>query len=298
MMFQSEGFRSSKTFFVGPGEEESVYLANKKGQIACEYKYKSKRNDKVDASPHVSQYQPLHRDVETMLGKISGLCIRKTYDYWKYEVCFDSRITQSHGRESYTIGTYSGMTKNQHLYKDGTLCEALGGKSGREARVEFVCDQALRLISVEEVSTCSYKIYVTTPVVCGHPDFLQSRSSIPGANGGSGKSGPPKDEWFLELMQLADGQLSCSASALQISSVIEFDSFQLALVSTKEATVTLNTQKDVVRCQGRTHLKKNLEYKIKRVNGGTTVQIQSTSSFKGFLSYVNLQTVPQEQVVD
>jgi len=270
----------------------------------CEFKRHTREAGGADSARQQQQQQQqqqqafhgIHRDVEGILAKLSGICIRKTLGYWKYELCFDNKITQSHGRDSFLLGTFSGMDGSHQLYDEGTRCEALPGNKGRESRVEFVCDSSLRLISVEEVSTCSYKIYASTPFVCGHPEFLQSTRTIAGESGGGAQAGPPRDPWFLEIAELNGGQISCSVSALRAGTDLEFSEFSLVL-SASDAMLELKTELDMVRTVGRRALlKTDKHYAIRRLDENTRVELSSGRSFEGRFNMAQLQVVPVNQL--
>ena len=142
-------------------------------------------------------------DARSILGRLSGICIRKTIGYWKYELCFEGEIKQSHSRDSNSLGTYSGFEGNEHLYTSGTPCDGLA--EARQSRVEFVCDNELYIRSIEEVSQCTYKIIVGAPIVCGHPEFRGSNEADTSSSGGTAEA------WFMELVELDGGRVRCAA---------------------------------------------------------------------------------------
>ena len=272
-----------------------------------------------------------HRDVSAVLQKLSGICIRKTLEYWKYELCFDSKLTQSHGRDSFVLGTYAGLEGARQLYDDGSLCDGgaaapsrgaarpgasragsgsgsglgSGAKTGarhvpeaREARVEFVCDSSLRLVSVEEVETCSYKVYVTTPLVCGHPEFLQSARNIQSVASGAGSAAaavPPKDEWLLEIHESAAGQVSCAASALSPAAAsLRFHDFELVLsVAGDGPRPQLKPELDVVRARPRRALQMaDHHYVLRRADRDAVLTLTSARAFAGEMTHCAIQAVP------
>jgi hypothetical protein len=263
-----------------------------------------------------------HRDVSAVLQKLSGICIRKTLEYWKYELCFDSKLTQSHGRDSFVLGTYAGLEGARQLYDDGSLCDggaaatgrgarqagsrAAGGAharqvpEAREARVEFVCDSSLRLVSVEEVETCSYKVYVTTPLVCGHPEFLQSARNIQSLSTGTGSAAaavPPKDEWLLEIHESTAGQVACAASALSPAAAsLRFHGFELVLsVTGSGPRLQLKPELDVVRARPRRALHKaDHHYVLRRSDRDAVLTLTSARAFAGEMTHCAIlaQAVP------
>mmetsp|Transcript_9803 Transcript_9803/g.17275 ORF Transcript_9803/g.17275 Transcript_9803/m.17275 type:complete len:335 (+) Transcript_9803:31-1035(+) len=299
---EASASRSSVALFVGKDEDESTLAKFRaKGTqgaqgsgYTCEFKRSTKGDQQADNAKQDLQqasFGGIHRDVEMVLAKLSAICVRKTVDYWKYELCFDNKITQTHGRDSFLLGTYSGMDGAFQLYDEGTLCEALPGERGRESRVEFVCDSTLRLLSVEEVSTCSYKVYVSTPLVCGHPEFLQNTRSIPG-KGAKGNAGPPKDQWFLEVSEMNGGQIMCSVQSLSPRSDLEFMDFELSL-STSDSSLELKSELDLVRVKGRKSLSQDSKhYSLRRTDEFTRVTLASGRAFKGNFVYAMVQVVP------
>jgi hypothetical protein len=279
------------------------------------------------SSSAVAALAGAHRDVSAVLQKLSGICIRKTLEYWKYELCFDSKLTQSHGRDSFVLGTYAGLEGARQLYDDGSLCDGDGGATAprrgaarpgasragsgaganagarhvpeaREARVEFVCDSSLRLVSVEEIETCSYKVYVTTPLVCGHPEFLQSARNIQSVASGAGSAAaavPPKDEWLLEIHESAAGQVSCAASALSPAAAsLRFHNFELVLsVAGDGPRPQLKPELDVVRARPRRALQKaDHHYVLRRADRDAVLTLTSARAFAGEMTHCAIQAVP------
>ncbi|GBG32714.1 Endoplasmic reticulum lectin 1 [Hondaea fermentalgiana] len=309
--------RAIKPFFVAKDEEaHTVVKLRTKAQteVSCQLSHVTSSQDPAGAqggadggananngnglrgnlagSPEQQVFQAVHGDVEAMLARLNGICIRKTIEYWKYELCFESKVTQSHGRNAFLLGTYVGMDGVNQLYDEGTRCEALTGNVGRESRVEFVCDDALRLLSVVEVSTCSYMIYVSTPVVCGHPQFQQNLKRVPGISTGS-NAGPLRDEWTLELFETADGQVACVAAALDPGSMLNFKSFEISL-SVVTPSMELKTAHDMARSRGRQTLsQKENHYEVRRVEDNTRIILASGSAFRGGLTYAVVQGAAQ-----
>mmetsp|Transcript_15498 Transcript_15498/g.25368 ORF Transcript_15498/g.25368 Transcript_15498/m.25368 type:complete len:322 (-) Transcript_15498:743-1708(-) len=299
--------RNGNPFFIGKDEESKTLVKLKSSQgieYTCELAHKTKGveedelklAEKAQSQNIRNAHHGIHRDIESILGKLSGICIRKTIDYWKYQLCFDSKITQSHGRDSFELGRYSGMDGSFQLYDGGTRCPPANpeeeGKQ-RESRVEFFCESTLRIASVEEVSVCSYKVYVSTPIVCGHPDFKQDPRSIPGKQARLGKSGPPKDSWFLEIMEDNAGKISCSASSLKTTSDVQFSNFGLSLSVSSSSEVELKTQQDIVRNFGRRTLSKSAkQYEVQREMDNKMIVLKNGREFSGHFVHAFLQAVP------
>jgi len=296
--------RVGNPFFVGTTDEGStlVKLRTTSGEYSCEFKHATTGQDDMASAGLTGSglienhgqesFEVAHRDVQTVLAKLSGICIRKMIDYWKYEVCFESRITQTHGRDSFLLGTYAGLDENLQLYDEGTHCEAMPGNTGRMSRIEFVCDTALSLLSVEEVSTCSYKVYVSTPIVCGHPSFLQSVQSVPHAFSAKSNAGPPKSEWYLEIAELDGGEITCSVHALDPEVVLSFVEFELSL-STVSPGIELTAQIDLVRKLGRRSLSRDQKhYDLETLEDNNRITLKDGRSFNGELVLAIIQAIP------
>jgi len=303
--------RVSKPFFVAKDEDAHTVVKLKtkaQREFSCQLSHGTGSGEEatdenagsgglggLGSSPEQQVFQAVHSDVETRLATLDGICIRKTgtnAEYWTYELCFRAKVTQSHGRNAFLLGTYVGMDGLHQLYDEGTRCEALAGNVGRESRVELVCDKAFRLLSVTEVSTCSYMIYVSTPIVCGHPQYKQSLKSVPGMASAS-NAGPPRDEWVLEIAELADGQVVCSAAALDPSSRLRFKNFELSLyVSTP--SVELKTAGELARTYARQSLiKSEGHYEVRRVEDNTKISMVSGKSFQGGLTFALVQAAAE-----
>uniref|UniRef100_A0A7S3PQW6 MRH domain-containing protein n=2 Tax=Aplanochytrium stocchinoi TaxID=215587 RepID=A0A7S3PQW6_9STRA len=208
-------------FFVGPDDDNAAVvntvLDSSGASVTCEFTYhtlnkKSSLKNKLQNSINPNQqthHRSMLKDPSAILGKLSGVCTRKTMDYWKYELCFEAKVTQGHGRDSNNLGVYVRMDGNAQVYADGSPCEALQDRVGRTSRVEFVCDKNLRLLSVEEISTCNYRLIVSTPIVCGHPEFSQASEIITEDN-----KGVEAQSWFLELTEMDGHQVACTGMYL------------------------------------------------------------------------------------
>jgi len=159
--------------------------------------------------------------------------VRKTIEYWKYELCFEAEVSQSHGPRQ-SLGHYVGLDGPVQVYEDGSECVSRHGTLRRKSRVEFVCDRQLRVRSVDEVATCSYRFVVGTPVVCGSPEFGVAPSDDQDVVAGE----TPRELWHLEFVEMDDGRVACAARAVNSDTrarsdrqlaltVLHFSSFQL-----------------------------------------------------------------------
>ena len=124
-----------------------------------------------------------------VLQQLAGVCVRKGMGYWSYELCFGQSVTQSHGRESFSLGRYEALHGARQLYAGGTLCEALRQRATRRSELEFVCDAELGVKTVEETATCEYLFVVGTPLVCGHRGFRNAADADARGGGGGGAGG-------------------------------------------------------------------------------------------------------------
>jgi hypothetical protein len=220
---------SSANFFMLPSDEaaRSISLRTTSGAIAtCKFEYitavpASLRSQTKQQQSRQNIRGVSNGDVQSFLGRLSGVCIRRQFDYWKYEVCFEGAVTQSRGMGlSNDLGHFDKVDETQQVYDNGTPCDALPERSGRRSRIEFLCDQDLRIRSVVEESTCAYKIVVGAPIVCGHPGF-RSVEEVESENSDGGLEGSQHHEpWNVNIRESEGGQVICSAhSTLAVSEV-------------------------------------------------------------------------------
>mmetsp|Transcript_17975 Transcript_17975/g.21849 ORF Transcript_17975/g.21849 Transcript_17975/m.21849 type:complete len:317 (+) Transcript_17975:1-951(+) len=279
-------------FFVLP-EDDNVAVVNAavgvSGEtVSCEFSYhtvdrKNSLQTKLQNSNSNQQVsrRSIQKDPSTILGKLSGVCTRKTMDYWKYELCFEAKVTQGHGRDSNNLGVYVRMEGNAQIYEDGSPCEALSEKTGRTSRVEFVCDKNLRLLSIEEVSTCNYRLIVSTPIVCGHSEFQQASSVIsPDSKGVEAQS------WFLELSETQGQQVICTVST-DSDKPVHFERFELSLYSNSFEMMPVLHQ---CRSRGRVDLSfPEKHYMLQHTESNTRLTISNGANFQNKLAYVTLE---------
>ena len=149
------------------------------------------------------------------MARLTSVCVRRSFDYWKYEVCFEGEIKQIHGATQMSLGRFVGMDGPVQVYEDGSECEskAAGGVVRRRTRVELVCDRQLRIRSVDETSTCAYRLVVGTPVVCGLREFgVAPPDGDDASASSSGES--PRELWMVEMVEMDDARVACTARAL------------------------------------------------------------------------------------
>ena len=331
---------SSAAFFVTHNEDSVrvVKLKTRAGPlVTCELQYATHPASATEASLHggagagvsggsrassvgvsgVRAPQP-----QSVLSRLSGLCIRRTLDYWKYELCFEGDIRQSHGRIANHLGRFVGMDGSAQIYRDGSLCEALADQSGRNSRVEFVCDTQLHVRSVEEASTCLYHIVVGTPIVCGHPDF---RGPVGGSGGiGGADDGTAYEPWYMELVEHDGGEVMCSAYSVaaaegadtetalvdmgglylgnsamddgrtsQLDAAVRAPLFRRFDLSLTTDYGTLEQQYHACRQPDRQDMSViSREYSIVETDGGKRVTLRSADAFGGRLEFLSVQAGP------
>jgi hypothetical protein len=291
------------SFPVKPGDEgaQALKITTNDGEtVSCSFKYSTKRRSSNDDEQKEASNAGVRRpSVQSILGRLSGICIRKTIDYWKYELCFEGEIKQVHGQIQHNMGRYAGLEGPIQMYDEGTPCESKNEKKGRRSRVEFLCDKQLRVRSVEEVATCSYLILVGTPIVCGSADF----ANAPNDGELDSSSTQNQDElWYLELAQVGKGRVECSARALTGDvrarperpslTTLEFSRFDLEINAATDSPATLHHDLHVVRAPDRVRLSPSeREYSLVSNSGSSRdrrIALRSGDSFLGLLEFVNL----------
>lgn len=117
-----------------------------------------------------------------------GSCYElKQSNGWKYKVCLGGTITQVLDASlSFKLGEYSHFdeTNKMQVYNNGQTCDAIGAP--RKTNVHFVCASNAGIQSVEEPSTCVYKVVLSFPELCDHPDFLKQEGV--------------EQPWYLQLV--------------------------------------------------------------------------------------------------
>ena len=288
------------SFSIKPGDEgaQAIRVSTSEGElITCSFKYATRRrtsND--DDSKEINQVNVRRPSVQSILGRLSGICIRKTIDYWKYELCFEGEIKQVHGQTQNILGRYAGLDGPIQLYDEGTPCESKTEKRGRRSKAEFLCDRQLRIRSVEEVSTCAYLVIVGTPLVCGNSEF-----GVAPNDGDTDTPNQLQDElWLLELAQVGKGRLDCSAKALTgevrarperpALTVIEFSRFEMEMTVASDSPSYVNHDLHVVRAPDRVRLSISEREYILQTNNqrDRKITLKSGDAFVGLLEFVQL----------
>ena len=307
-------------FFVAPREESQfrVTLDTSYGSnVVCEFSYVTVKphadttdtisgvtndlNMRAGGGAAGSTGRAVYRDPSTIFEKLSGICIRKTLDYWKYELCFESKVIQSHLTDTNSLGVYVTVDGNEQVYTDGSPCEALPNAPGRTSRVEFVCDRTLRFLSIDEVSTCNYKLIVSTPLVCGHPEFKQASAVI------ESKQVANAQPWFLEVYESEGGQeVICSVTAVSDNADTErsgftpsifFKNFKLELYTSDPSLPrpALFPEYHVCRAKGRVTLDlHDKHYQFLHEDSDTRVILRDGQNFQGKIEHILVQTVARD----
>ena len=250
-----------------------------------------------------------------VLQQLAGVCVRKGMGYWSYELCFGQSVTQSHGRESFSLGRYEALHGARQLYAGGTLCEALRQRATRRSELEFVCDAELGVKTVEETATCEYLFVVGTPLVCGHRGFRNAADADARGGGGGGggavtaagldqaraAAGVGRNQyeaWVLEISELGGGQVACHARSAEDlakgpggrwgqATLLHFDSFDFALSSWDAA---LPVRLFSARHPGRRALADaEVALDEARTRAGSRAGLVSLAAFSGELEYLHLQ---------
>ena len=301
------------SFSVKPGDEgtQAIKISMKEGElVTCSFKYATRRRstnsdgDENNLSASNSDNNVRRPSIQSILGRLSGICIRKTLDYWKYELCFEGEVKQSHGQIQHNMGRYSGLEGPVQLYDEGTICETQKSgerKIGRKSRVEFQCDRQLRIRSVEEVTTCSYLVIVGTPIVCGSYEFAVA----PSGDGSEGnfETSNQDELWIVELAQVGPGRVDCSAKTLSgevrarpdrpALTTLEFSRFDFDLTVSSDSPTVLHHDLHVVRAPDRVRLSiLEREYSLQSSSafGDGKVGLKSGDAFLGMLEFIQLIT--------
>ena len=307
--------QSRYSFTIKPGDEgvQSLKITTTEGEVvSCSIKYSTKRRSSTEEEDRDSASNVRRPSVQSILGRLSGICIRKTIDYWKYELCFEGEIKQVHGQIQHVLGRYAGLDGPVQLYDEGTPCESKSERRGRRSRVEFLCDRQLRIRSVEEVSTCTYLVQVGTPIVCGSSEFAVAPSDSDAETG----SNQNVDElWLLEVAQVGKGRVDCSAKALTgdvrakpdrpALTTLEFSRFDMDVSVASDSPAQVQHDLHVVRAPDRVRLSMNERHYALLTNHDSRerhIGVRSGDSFVGLLEFVQViarivDTSPKSVVV-
>jgi len=292
------------SFYIKPGDEGAQLLklfTSSKHQVVCEFKFATRQAmPMADARQNDDGADAIVPQGDNVFARLSGVCIRRTIDYWKYEVCFEGQIKQSHGDATKILGRYAGVEASHQLYDEGTPCESKAERGGRKARVEFVCDKQLRIRSVDEHGACSYLVVVGTPVVCGRLEFATAPPEEFDAAGGVVESS--RELWGMELVELANGHVQCDVRVRvsdtrggERSAAVEFARFSVDVYADTTSEVSLALDLHVCRAPERVRLSlADREYAL--ITEANRILVKSADSFLGRLEYVLVQVAASASV--
>eukprot|EP00743_Colponemidia_sp_Colp-15_P003944 GILK01004254.1.p1 GENE.GILK01004254.1~~GILK01004254.1.p1 ORF type:complete len:382 (-),score=51.63 GILK01004254.1:129-1274(-) len=151
------------------------------------------------------------RSVEQILAVLADKCLYRKESWWTFEFCYGRHIKQFHQEKQgeqivqtseFMLGYYNQAANEElvrakntiiskeftvesvrspfrqktyrQIYSNGTACDVTTGK--RRAEVRFQCpptpeESQTLLTSVEEISTCNYRLTVSCPLLCSHPEL-------------------------------------------------------------------------------------------------------------------------------
>ena len=162
----------------------------------------------LDSSP---REMSLSEQAKHALRTLENVCVRYVEAWWTYELCngikvtqfhveaatqkpsgtstiaptvaetevtteymlghFDSQVNQKLIREDVAVLSGPPQKRFKQVYNGGTKCDLT--QKPRTVSVEFVCSdtETTYIMGIEEVSTCTYKMSVATPLLCEVPGF-------------------------------------------------------------------------------------------------------------------------------
>jgi hypothetical protein len=219
--------------------------------------------------------------------------LKKNNDYWRYDLCPSQHIIQAHNDEKYILGKFKAADnlKNELIFEDGQICDALQHKPARKTRVKVFCDEdaaEVRIIHIEETQMCSYTMYIATKMVCGDERFQRAQEKFPNyAEQGvvlQEDDSTSFEEWHLYLDQTNNGELFCEAFLHGSSNNLKFKRAELTL-SNKRFPFSLESCS--LRAKG--NFGELIPHNAFTISVGTEkINLLSTPSFEGTLSYVGL----------
>lgn len=225
---------SVSTFIISPNFKESisVKLEDTYGvTVGCKLDY-----DTSAASDTTKKFLPAKELVEQITTKYD--CLTLGMGIFKYKICLGKNIDQiADNGDTYSLGKYEGMTegtKATQSYSDGTFCQPV--QAPRRSVVEFTCaERKAQVMSIDEPSTCVYRIILGVPEVCGHPQF-QAVSKV--------------ESWVLEVQESNAGEFVCQAynNGFDVIGTTAFTKFALAFTN-NDITVTKHTVRGKNRVQ-------------------------------------------------
>jgi len=155
-------------------EEVAQHFVEKEMVMGGDRKFKCVIPRRGGSLPTTNQVVPARSHTAYLLdGKVAplqhGKCIEFQKDYWSYEVCFRSKITQFRrgSTAKFSLGEYNASVHDK-LYSNGTFVQTYeGGTDGRRVEVVFLCGKwKPRQIRVTEPTQLSYVITFHYPGAC------------------------------------------------------------------------------------------------------------------------------------
>jgi len=216
----NEGKVSSFTMVGGDKGTQSVAVKNAHGEkITCVFTYDSYTAEKKPQEVNAKSL------VESITRKLTGECLPYQSGIFHYEFCLGDEMKQTADEERYSLGKFTGRYANddkppKQLYTEGTLCGAASNQP-RSTAVEFTCSDDVRVISLQEPSTCQYRLIIGTPEVCGHSAFVAVTGNW--------------ETWVLEIDEMAEGGFICQVfnNGFDSADTVQFSSFKLQLKNTE-----------------------------------------------------------------
>lgn len=143
--------------FAGGKRKFKCHLPTGKNQTTT----KSKEPDAVKAQQHF---------LSAKLASFRGSCWKMQKDYWTYEVCFGSKISQFRPGSDMRFSLGEHMSKSDELLENGGVKEMyLGGTDNRTAELIYACgssEQNKRTFKIEENTPLVYTITMSGPQFC------------------------------------------------------------------------------------------------------------------------------------
>jgi len=263
-------------------KELSVKTSHAPTHGTCTFSYATTNKPIVATEKPTEKETTVTVDFDHVLEKLAGTCLQRKADYWDYEVCFGIRVRQFHGPDSYDLGTKAERSGTTQIFRNGGACEATAERTPRYTVVNFGCNPNNHIASIRESQTCVYAITVGTPLVCSDPNFPVLET---GKSPIESSVDPGPEDWFLELVQLSDGRLMCSAYSLELraaGSKLYFTRFALTIESSANVHSVNATDHYTCRLPGRVKCEPD------EVDYTPGAALRSADGFRGKLAFVKV----------
>jgi hypothetical protein len=219
--------------------------------------------------------------------------LKKNNDYWRYELCLTQTVTQTHNDEKYVLGKFKGPDniKNQLLFEDGQICDALQHKPARKTTVKVLCDAdaaEIRIVHIEESQVCAYTMYIATSIVCGDDRFAKAQEKFPNYQDQRAvlieESDNSFEEWHIYVDNSDSGELFCEAFLHGSSNGALFSKVELSL---NNKHFPFSRESCSIRVKGKNGDLIPLE-DFDLSLGTEKVHVTSKPSFDGALTYIGV----------